>query len=107
MFFALCLFEQRSREAEKLAANWAWNGISGTERRNRDEGERKGLLEQNNKSDGKQKKGERGKRYAGSIVATNEPDGSSIEVFVGRGLAWRQVFHRHFIGGHLAASRTT
>ena len=55
----------------------------------------------------KTEKGERGKRYAGSIVATNEPDGSSIEVFVGRGLAWRQVFHRHFIGGHLAASRTT
>ena len=53
MFFALCLFEQRSREA----ANWAWNGISGTEGRNRDGGERKGLLEQNNKSDGKQKKG--------------------------------------------------
>ena len=23
--------KQRSREAEKLAANWAWNGISGTE----------------------------------------------------------------------------
>ena len=107
MFFALCLFEQRSSEAAKLAANWAWNGISGTEGRNRDGGERKGLLEQNNKSDGKQKKGKRGKRYAGSIVATNEPDGSSIEVFVGRGLAWRQVFHRHFIGGHLAASRTT
>lgn len=65
------------------------------------------MLEQNNKSDGKQKKWKRGKRYAGSIVATNEPDGSSIEVFVGRGLAWRQVFHRHFIGSHLAASRTT
>ena len=38
MFFALCLFEQRSREAAKLAANWAWNGINGTERRNRDRG---------------------------------------------------------------------
>lgn len=104
MFFALCLFEQRSSEAScELSVEW--------DQRDRKEksgwGERKGLLEQNNKSDGKQKKGKRGKRYAGSIVATNEPDGSSIEVFVGRGLAWRQVFHRHFIGGHLAASRTT
>ena len=33
--------------------------------------------------------------------------GKRGKVFVGRGLAWRQVFHRHFIGSHLAASRAT
>ena len=56
--------KQRSREAEKLAANWAWNGMSETEGRNRGRGRGRAYW---NKTTNRMENRKRGKEENGML----------------------------------------